>query len=205
MNPLELTKYFDAWRLLKASQLTIVKEPNVRKLAKKNKLNEDHLILIAKLIQQRKSIRYIVSDGQAREMKGVYDAYNKIPEVHNPLDYLNKPPIKKITIVLQDGQTIVLSDKTILWNVCHLGFRFFKSLYSNYFKKYYNPNARGKGKSVNLDTSNRALARQIIKYLHDNSNLQQRGMGSVVVDLFHTVGNPLPYTDGKTAYDAIMR
>jgi hypothetical protein len=204
MNPLALSKYFDAWRLYITSQLPVVNESKVRQLARGRDLNEDHVLAIARLIQQRRKILYIINDQRSKELKSIYDACNTFP-VHNPLDYIANPPIKKIIIVLENGKRITVTDKSILWNACHQGFKFLKSFFHSYIKKAYNPNAHGKGKAINLKTSNISLARQIIKYLESNSELQQKETGNFLIKLFSTVGNPLPYTDGKTAYDAIMR
>lgn len=201
MINLSLQKYFDAWRLVRSSNIDLTDE---QKLVLHTYGNAADMDAIGRLVIQRKKIKYATNDVHARQIKSLYDAYNKISD-HNPLDYVKKPPIKKITIDLADGQKIVISDKTLIWNICYHGFKFFKYFYTTYIKRTHNPLARRKGRGVNLQTSNVALAKQIIKYLGEKTSLNKNEIGNAVIVIFKSVGNPLSYKDGKTAYDSITR
>lgn len=204
-----LSEYFDDWSLLLASQKAMDgdQEEKLLSICNANNLIENEMRLITQLIAFRRrggplstKVRHDKNIKFQDEIESLYNVITKIP-VHT----FPEPPIKAIKITLVNDEDITIKNDTLIFNICEYGFPFFE-IFCEYIRKHHKPKEerKRKGKPLGLASTNKALALQILRYLENKTTLQQKEIGSIIVELFKIAGNPLPaYRSGKIAYDTI--
>lgn len=175
----------------------------------KNKIPYFHSIVIAAHIHRTVKL----SDETIKNEK-FYDEVNDLHEllagrIEQPMP--GHYPVKRIIIEFKDPKcdTLVLSDKLLLWNFINQAFPYFKQLvessFFEYIRKQYRPRGKGKRPNIGREKACKNLAAKIIGYLDSqNFDFTTKQKGNLVLDIFDAFDYKLPYHSserGKHAYD----
>lgn len=200
----ELKSFFDPWKSIVAvnAELGNVSSDtikDIKRLAREYSLNSDHLVLMLLLARHRTKIKYSDNEAEQAQINRLFDLKEKFVRP----SLTENAPIKKITIELE-GNTIEISNHTLMWNFYSQIHPSLNSFLSDFVKKRFKKLTKKQGLSGGLTRSNKNLAKNMFKYLkHVSPGIKQNKMGEIVIELFDLADNPLPYETGKRCYQQL--
>lgn len=204
-----LQPFFDPWYFQYTKDPLEKELQGIEKICKSYRLETKYLVLIFQLIKWRVERPEDVYDLKEQYFDEVETLFNLLQHKIPPPD-ISSCPIKRIALDLHGKKPIVFSNSLLLGNLLLHAWpylsQFLKHEYEEYIKPNYVPRTERKrsGAKKGKDRENRKLAKQIITYLENRTELQQKEIGDIVLDLFRIANSPLKFKGGRNLYRTLI-